>query len=369
MRGPVWLMAAAFAQALPGGGMAVAQDTGVAVTEAERLHFLRDIGIPDGTLLLLSPIAFGGAPRPEAPDYLVIRDAAALRAVADKVWVANDDAALLKLLALGMLSLSFPGNGRPGQDIAALLFPDGTQGWVSAYHPAVADTGALPHDLAGLDRLALPAFEQTASAGGKAAYADLLARLGADPDVFFLSPPDPAPPDPDFPLRSELMFPSLLLAEADATEARIEAEIARAETAFRTRFGPPGARYAPFEVSHSPCLWPPYVTDLSGTPILIGDGLLTLPGFVPVPLHAQLASDQALIDEIALAAPDFDPADRIDPGLDAAFNALIADNLGASADPANYVLQIDCWTAELQAFWPVENQAHVTYYRIGQDRP
>jgi hypothetical protein len=368
------LFAAALVQALSGGGVAFAQGQSAApaspdAAETKRLYFLRDTDIPDGTKLLLTPRVLDDDTRPDAPDFLVIRDAAALRAVADKVWVANDDAALLKLLVLGLLFMSFPGNGGPSQEFATLLFPDGTQTSVFAYHPDTADGGAPPHDLAGLDRLAEPAFEQTASANTVAAYVDLIARLSADPDVFFLFPPDPDPPDLDHPLLSELMFPTLLLAEADATETRIQAEIARTEAAFRERFGPPGPQYAPFEVYHSPCLWPPYVTDNSGTPVTVGDGLLNLEGFVPIPLHAQLASDQTLIDQIALAAPDFDPADRIDPGLDAAFNALIADTFGAAANPADYVLQIDCWTAELQAFWPVENLGHVSYYQIGQITP
>jgi len=335
------------------------------VVSPERVAFLAGQDLPEGTWLLLTPLAFGGHGDASGPDFRVIRDTAALRAAAPRVWVENDDAAKLRLLLLATVFLSPPANGFD-DEFARLVFPDGRTQSVTAFHPAMQDgMTAPPHDLAGLLQIAEPVFARLVPVYRTTDYADLVARIGADPDMFTLQPLPPVDLSLAFPVESELLFPSLLMRDTDVTDARTEQETARTQARFADMFGPPGRDYLPFVPVASVC-GPPAVMDAaSDMPVLVDGEPLVVPGFSAMSFAATLYSGALLPDRIDAAAPGFLLGEQGSAAFDAAFAALLQQKLGAT-DTDDYFVNLDCWAGALQAFWPRENVGYVSYYRVGQ---
>jgi hypothetical protein len=331
---------------------------------APRIPFLANRDLPDGTWLLLVPRASGEAEGDDGPDFHVIRDTAALRAAADRVWVADDQAARDRL---GLLSILFLSPSIPDDRFATLLFPDGRTEEIRAFQARRDPGDATPtHDLAGLDALAEPARYRSETFDTAAAYPARMDEVQRAPDLFFLDPPLPPAASLGFPTTSTLQFPSLLLPAAEVTPERIETERQRVADLFAATFGPPGPDYAPLNITEVPCWAPEVRVVATDSPVMVNDAPVVIDGFAALTLSATLHANDDLLDRIAAAADVFAPAVQVDPGFDAAFAASLTAAL-PGADPADHLAFVDCWQSALAATAPARNGQSLIYYAIATD--
>ena len=350
-------LAAALAAGLCAGAT-LAQDTG------PRSYFLADIDIPDGTWLLLAPSAWvqdGETLTDADPAYYVIRDTDLIRQGADQIWYDTGKEGELGMLALSMVFLSPPANGT-SREFAVLRLPDGSARWFTYSILGTAGTGGLPpHDLANLLEAADPVFQHDLLVG-RADYDALAKRITTDPAIFTFDPLPPPDPMLAYAQRSDLIFPSVILPLGEMTEERIASEKAEAKQRFSAQFGPPGQGYADFTLLRQNCP-PPQITDANGTPVLVKGAPLILPGFATLTLQATLYSDATLPDRIEAGAEAFGPYHHPGEVLDTALANVLTANLGA-VNPDDYSISIDCFSAELQAFWPQDNTQYLSYFEI-----
>jgi hypothetical protein len=319
----------------------------------ERIAFLADADLADGTALVLWPAAYS-AEGAEGPEARVVRDTAALRRVADQVWVQTDDAERTRMLLLSVVFMSPPGTG-VDQRFASIVRADGSATDIGVF----SMTRPIPSDLAGLIDLSAPAALRTANFDTAADIAAFRDRLASDPGLVLAGPlPDPALLSRD--VEADLMFPSILRPSAAMDDTAIRAEETRLATRFADLFGPAGGAYDAFQVEGQRCD-PPMIGPLGqDTPRADGPPWVPLPGWEAASFGATLRADDALPDTVNAGARDFAADFIAPPELDAALVAALRPTQG-EVNPDDWQINLDCWNPRLTAFWPREIVASVPY--------